>query len=108
MTNFLVLNKKVVDGVTIATFTASDSVDISTASGYSVQFIWTGTPTGTLSIKASNDNSSFSTVATVLTGGAAGNSITNIEKAHYPFVRVEYTHTSGAGTLTVYVSGKNI
>lgn len=108
MTNFLVLNKKIVDGVTIATFTASDSVNISDASGYAVQMIWTGTPTGTLTIKGSNDNSTFGTVATVATGGASGNSLTNIEKAHYAFVRVEYTHTSGAGTLTVYVSGKNI
>lgn len=108
MTTFTVINKKIVDSVTIATFTASSSVDISTTSGYAVHMIWTGTPTGTLSIKGSNDNSNFSLVSSVSTGGAASQSLTNIEKAHYNFVRVEYTHSSGSGDLTVYVSGKSI
>lgn len=108
MTTFTVINKRLANGATIATYTASDSVDISTVSGYSVHMIWTGTPTGTLSIKGSNDNSNFATVSTVSTGGAAGQSLTNVEKAHYNFLRVEYAHTSGAGNLTIYISGKNL
>lgn len=108
MTTFTVINNKLVDSVTIATFTASSSVNISSVSGYSVHMIWTGTPTGTLSIKGSNDNSNFPLVTSVSTGGTAGQSLTNIEKAHYNFVRVEYTHSSGTGDLTVYISGKNI
>lgn len=101
-----ILNTRVVDSQSMGSNINGSSVDISEVRGYAVHFIWTGTPTGDVSVEASNDNSNFTQVYTAATGGAAGQSLTNQPNVAYRYIRVKYTRSSGTGTLDTYISGK--
>lgn len=93
-----------------ATLTSS-STNIQFLDDIAYQAIWTGTPTGTLTIEASLDNSNWATITTTFTSnpaGSASNSVANVPTAGYSYLRVKYTRTSGTGTLTIYVAGKGI
>lgn len=80
--------------------------------GYTVQAVWTGTPTGTFKLQASNDPFKYVTpnvtqvpthwtdiADSSITITAAGDYMWNVIGAFYPFVRLVYTDTSG-GTST--------
>jgi len=101
-----ILNTQISNAVSLGSSFNSSTVDISEVIGYAVQLTYTGTPTGSLTINASNDGTNFFTVATVTLTGSAGTNVQNFTQAHYKYVRISYTFTSGAGTLTAYVSGK--
>ncbi len=84
------------------------------AFGYAMQFIFTGTPSGTIQLQVSCDapiNANFSTATYVptdwvnfgspITVTSGANQVVNSVNAYYPYVRAVYTATSGTGTLTV-------
>lgn len=73
----------------------------------SIQAVWTGSPTGNLSIQISNDNINWSTYtgsSTAVSG--AGNFMWNLLTTPYPWVRVIYTASGGTGSLNISVNGK--
>jgi len=75
----------------------------------SFQFVWTGTPTGTIDIELSNDGSTWTPAG--LSGsdpaGSAGNAILEIETAS-KYARAVYSSTSGSGSLSVHYSAKSL
>lgn len=90
--------------------------------GYSIQAVYTGTPTGTFKLQASSDpvfpgnkgpNSNFVTNWTdvansSVTVTAAGNYMWNVTDVMYNFVRLVYTDGSaGASTAVITVSTFN-
>jgi hypothetical protein len=84
----------------------SVTIDIAELPGYAVHAIWTGSPVGTINVNASNDSVNFVSVASQAAGGSNGQFLLNTEVAHYRWLQVTYTATSGTGSLTTYVSAK--
>ena len=85
--------------------------------GYNV--IWTGTPTGSITVEATialdadvtNGTATWNSLTlspTVSTGGAAGSTLISLNQLPYSHVRLKYTRSSGTGTLNVTVMTKNI
>lgn len=102
--------------------TAMQTVDLY---GYAIQAVWTGTPTGTFKLQASNDpvTTQWPTAQTQPTNwtditnssqavSAAGNFMWNATDVMYNWVRVVYTDgSSGASTAsltTLTFNGKGI
>lgn len=108
ITPIFALNKKLFDAVAMTANRESETVDISEVTGFAVHSIWTGTPAGNIIVQGSNDGVNFFSLNTQAAGGAASNSIYNVDGAHYRFARVIFTFTSSTGALTVYLSGKRI
>lgn len=86
----------------------SDPISIESFTCYAMQFVWTGTPAGNITIEHSIDGTTFSTVANTTTaaGGAAGNVLLNIEISAARFVRAKYVRSSSTGTLNGYFLAK--
>ena len=100
------INKQIFNAVVLTQDRTSEVIDISELIGFAVHSIWTGTPVGNIIIQASNDGSNFVDIDTQAAGGAAGQDLVNIDRAHYRYVRVFYDFSSSTGTLTTYLSGK--
>jgi len=87
-------------------------MDIRGLPGCSIQAVYTGSPTGTLSIEATNSNPSKGAVTWVEVADsstditAEGSYFWNLKTAYYAFVRLKYVFTSGSGTLTVFAAAK--
>ncbi len=103
-----VINQKVIDSGSMAGDLVSSVLDLGELTGYAVQFIWSGSPVGFVTTSGSNTMTvaDFVPVDTHATGGSAGVHLLNVEKVHYRYVLVQFTRTSGSGTLDCYVSGK--
>ena|SRR5271165_5817897 len=84
--------------------------------------IWTGTPTGTFNVQISNDHQqdgngnvqvagTWATVTlnTPITAtGSANNAGIIVNGIAAPWIRINYTASSGSGTLDAYFSAKGI
>ena len=103
-------NKTLYTNESMAGDLVSEIVDISEVTGYAVHFIWSGNPTGSLLVEASNtqNSSDFILVSTTALAGTADKKILNVEKAHYRFIKISYVRTSGTGNLSLHVSGKRV
>lgn len=105
----------------------SSVVDLMYRDGISVELNWTGTPTGTFVLQGSNTvipigqqqdgtpsavtwqtlpSSLFSTV-TNPAGSAAGEMIQSIVPLSFRYFRVQYTNSSGTGTLDSWAAAKS-
>ena len=100
----------------------SDPMPLYHVYGYSIQAVYTGTPTGTFKLQASSDpvfpgnkapNSNFvvnwtDVANSSVTVTAAGNYMWNVTDVMYNFVRLVYTDgSSGASTAVLTVSTFN-
>ena len=98
---------------------ASDCLDIRQFSKVSIQIVTTGTPTGNFYVQTSNilnpgtnDWKTFpfvdetNTLATVAPAGSGATYMINIHCLAQSYLRVIYTHTSGAGTGNVWITMK--
>lgn len=117
-----VFNSQIITSAIMNTTIRSPAVGLANIYGFSVQAIYTGTPTGTLKLQASADPykeasavqpetptnwSDISNSSVSLT--AAGDILWNINGAFYNFVRVVYTDTSGGmstAVLNVIINAK--
>jgi len=89
----------------------SPVIDLRSHDGFAVQAVWTGTPTGALSIECSSDAESpndWDVVAdtTVAIAGAAGSQVYNLREQNYSFARVKYVGSSGAGSIRANITKK--
>lgn len=77
-----------------------------------IQFTWTGTPTGTISILACNDNINFIplTLPPSMTqpAGSAGGFLLEFQQFPYAYIQIKYANTAGSGTLLAIISGKDL
>lgn len=78
--------------------------------GMQVNFV--GTMTGTLSVQCSIDNKNYIplTFNPMLTqpSGSSLSYLIDLNQLPFPYVQVSYTNSSGSGTLTVYLSAKDL
>lgn len=89
----------------------SNAFDLELVTGYSIQAVWTGTPTGILFIQMSNDPSSPSNwtlmdPSLINTSGAAGSHLWKQHMAPFRFIRFGYAFGSGTGTLNARLNCK--
>lgn len=90
---------------------------------FAAQLVWTGTPTGTLTLQGSNDLgdesagtgpagvtglTNWTTISTQAVSGAAGDHIFNSATAGYRWARVTYTASSSTGSLSGRVQTKGV
>lgn len=103
------LNKKMLDGVSAASNHLSDALDIQGFSLYCVQYSWSGfsAVNPLIKIYASNSLSEpFIEIDSYVPAGTTGGRIVNVEKAGYALIKIGYSCSSGAGTITASVNGK--
>lgn len=94
------------------------------------ELVWSGTPNGTFSVQGSVDynpglpqsepdgaqsNGTWTSLPVLDTSGnppvasgSAGQILCDLNQLPYPFIRIQYTNSSGSGTLSGWVSGKAI
>jgi len=114
-------NRTLFSGVTMNTNLASTAEAIPDIYGYCIQAVFTGTPTGTFKLQASNDAFKQVTPSTPqvpvnwtdianssVDVTAAGDYTWNVIGAFYPFVRLVYTDTSGGTSTAVLTATINI
>lgn len=80
---------------------------------YSVEAVYSGSPTGTLLLQASNDWDPSASTGTWTTIDDSSNSITssgssfwNVTSSNYKYLKFVYTFSSGSGTLNVFFYGR--
>jgi len=90
----------------------SAAIDTTFLDDMGVHFIWTGSPTGTLAVNASNDNVNFFALtfnpAITQPAGSASNTGAAIITFPWKWIQVSYTASTGSGSLTALLTGKAI
>lgn len=108
-------NFKLIDSVAM-TGTATIESDIQNVENFDnigLQISWTGTPTGTFTVKASNDRVTFYDLTftpplTNPSGGSGGGQLVNINQLPYRFMKFVYVNSVGSGVLNVTMQSKDI
>jgi hypothetical protein len=103
----------VVGGAMASTNTIySNIVDVSKMDNVGIEYAWSGTPTGTLSILVSNSGINFTALvfSPVLTqpAGSASSGLASISQFPFKYIYLKYVNVSGAGTLTAYGQYKDL
>jgi hypothetical protein len=120
-TNFLPQNQKtqngsVPSGVTSGAMASTNLIysqimDVSRADAVGISLTFSGTPTGVIQIMVANLDAVFYALTfnpgLSQPAGAAGGFYVNLSEIGFKFVMVEYTNTSGTGTLTGTVQMKD-
>lgn len=117
----------VINAVSMAASITSSVTVLQSITGLSYSLSWTGTsPIGTASVDVSNDysvlpngavnnagtwttielNVAGSPASSIAISGNTGTAFIDIDSLMAYAVRLNYTRTSGTGTLTAYVNGK--
>jgi hypothetical protein len=100
-----ILNKLLLtSGATVSTSLTSDPLQLDGNTEYSIQAVYAGgsSPTGTLKLQVSNDNSTFTDLdGSSVAITATGDHLWSVTGANYGWVRLVYTRSSGTITLTV-------
>lgn len=113
-----------VNAASMATTVTSVPTSINRIPGISYDLAWTGTPTGTFAVQVSNTYSQSATGAVINAGnwntlptasfsgtypvpaGSPGNGFLDVVGTEAAWVRIVYTPSGGAGSLTVVVAAK--
>jgi hypothetical protein len=73
-----------------------------------LQLEWTGAPVGTFAIFGSVNGVNYRQITTNVTppAGSPGGTIVDLNQLSFQWIYVQYTKTSGAGTLNAWIAGK--
>ena len=90
----------------------SNIQDISNADNVALEVTFTGTPTGVLSVKASESGNIFYSLtfdpALAQPAGSAGGYMIDLNQCPFRYIHMEYVNSSGSGTLTVVCGSKDL
>jgi hypothetical protein len=107
----------VLSGVTSGAMTGTSTIysniqDISNTDNQGLEVTWTGTPNGTISVLGSEGGTDFySLTFDPPLGqpiGVGDGYIININQFPFRYLLVEYTNTSGSGSLTIWLGSKDV
>lgn len=89
-----------------------------------LEVVWTGTPTGTLTVNGAvnnpypnpysetnpipSQNSLTFDPSLAQPSGSGGGYIVNLNQFPWPWIQVQYINSSGSGTLNVYIFEKDV
>lgn len=95
------------DAASMSSSIEGDEFDVSLCQNWSVQFTWTGTPTGTVSVEATVEGSQYTSIvgSAQTTGATSGSHTVNFGGNGFYKIRPIFTRTSGSGTLTITAIG---
>lgn len=87
-------------------------VDVSRMDNMGLEVTWTGTPTGTFQVMVSNSGINFYALtfnpALAQPAGSAGGYAVDLNQLPFKYVMLQYTNSSGTGSLTVYAQVKDL
>jgi hypothetical protein len=90
----------------------SQIANVSQLDNIGLEVTWTGSPVGTFSVMGSNSGINFEaltfTPALAQPVGSADGYLINLQQYPFTYLMLEYTNTSGTGTITVYGQGKDL
>ena len=90
----------------------SNVVNISNTDNQGLDITWTGTPTGTISVLASEGGLNFYafTFNPILSqpAGAPGGYGISLNQVPFRYILVQYVNASGSGLLTIYLGSKDL
>jgi hypothetical protein len=102
-------NETVLDAEDMSASTIeSDLIDVGELGGFAVHSEFTGSPVGTLTVSATNDENLTPCPIDTYSVTEAGARLLNVETPRFKWIQITYTKTSGTGSLTCKVSGKQI
>ena len=90
----------------------SPSTFVANLDNVGAQVVFTGTPTGTLSVNVSNDDMDYDSLtfdpALTQPTGAPLKYAIDLNQLPWPYLKFSYTNASGTGTLNVTIFGKDL
>jgi hypothetical protein len=90
----------------------SNIVDLSRMDNVGLEVTWTGTPTGTFQVLGSNSGQYFYALtfdpALSQPAGSAGGYLIDLSGYPFKYILLEYTNSSGSGSLYVYGQNKDL
>ena len=108
---------RLIDSESMGASVTSDPFNVQGLDSIAVQFVFSGTPTGTFSVQVSGNYNTVTASGdwddlflnpSMTASGASGTASTNIQQLAFLWMRLKYTRTGGTGSLDAYVSGKMI
>jgi len=91
----------------------SQNVELEFMDNIGIHVVWTGTPTGTLSVQISLDPTNLGWVSIPFTSptqpsGSGGSDYFEVNQSTAAYVRLIYTAASGSGTLNAKIAIKSV
>ncbi len=90
----------------------STPTNIQNLDNVGLQVSWTGTAVGTFAVQCSIDGVTYDSLtfnpALTQPAGTPGGYLIDLNQLPFPWLQVTYTNTSGSGTLTVSIFGKDV
>jgi hypothetical protein len=90
----------------------SNATNIEFMDNIGFQVLWTGTPVGNFYVFCSIDGINYIALtfapALGMPAGVPGGFLINLQQLPYPWIKFQYINTSGSGTLSVYICGKDV
>lgn len=90
----------------------SPSTDINQLHNIGLDIRFAGTMAGTLTVEASNDNTTFTALtfspAITQPSGSSLNFLIDLNQIPFRYIRTSYVNASGSGTLTSLLSAKDL
>lgn len=90
----------------------SQILEISRVDNQGLEVTWTGTPTGLFQVMVSNSGINFYALtfnpALSQPAGSPGGYAVDLNQLPFKYIMLQYTNTSGSGTISVYIQTKDL
>ena len=90
----------------------SNILEVSRMDNIGIEVSWAGTPTGTLVVLVSNSGKNWSALtfspAIAQPVGTSGVETINLNQLPFKYMMLQYTNSSGSGTITAYLQCKDL
>lgn len=123
ITGFLPLNANTINkgsvpsGTLAGTMSSTNTIytniiDVSRMDSIGLEVTWTGTPTGTITVQASNSGVNFYALtfspALAQPAGSAGGYVVDLQLYPFKYMMIQYVNASGSGSITAYCQVKDL